>query len=136
MGGAHQGGPEKGDDLPVMALWARRSLTDDEITRFDLVARSTAQWARLVVVPFLAPGAGGMTVGRWILLRRGQEHRAALVAHELVHVEQFRNLRTRAFLVRYLRSYFMSRRGGVLHRAAYLAIPAEQEARDRTQAWL
>ena len=43
-----------------------------------------------------------MTLGRWILLRRGHEHDRGLIAHELVHVRQWRELGAVRFLVRYL----------------------------------
>ena len=48
------------------------------------------------VVPVLTPGIAGMTLGRWILLRRGHEHDRGLIAHELVHVRQWRELGARA----------------------------------------
>ena len=124
------------DELAPMAMWGRRALTESEVAHFDLVAPSTARRARLMVVPVLPPGAHGMTVGRWVLVHPGHEQRPALIAHELVHVEQWRDLRTGRFLGRYLRAYAAGRGGGLVHRAAYLAIPAEQEARDRTKAWL
>ena len=88
-----------------------------------------------MVVPFLPPGSAGMTIGRRVLLRRDHERRHALIAHELVHVEQWRDQGRVRFLTRYLADYLRSRGAGARHRAAYLAIPAEQEARDRTEAW-
>jgi hypothetical protein len=118
-----------------MTVGERRPLTGDEIAHFDLVAPSTAARARVMVVPVLPPGASGMTVGRWVLLRRGHERRHALIAHELVHVEQWRDQGPVRFLARYLAAYLAGRRTGAAHRAAYLAIPAEQEARDRTEVW-
>lgn len=118
-----------------MGRFERRNLTDEEVAHFDLVAPSTARRARLLVVPFLPPGAAGMTLGRWVLVRDGHQRREDLVAHELVHVEQWRDLRPRHFLTRYLRSYVRLRSGGLAHRAAYLAIPFEQEARERAGAW-
>jgi hypothetical protein len=136
MSGSTPDGAGTPAELPAMAVWDRRALTEDDVARFDLVAPSTVRRARLMVVPVLAPGAQGMTLGRWILLRPGHQQRAALIAHELVHVEQWRDLRAGRFLRRYLQAYAESRGRGLVHRAAYLAIPAEQEARDRTEAWL
>lgn len=121
--------------LPPMTRWECRALDEDEVRAFDLVAPGTARRARLVSVPLLAPGASGMTLGRWVLLRQGHERRPELVAHELVHVEQFADLRWRPFLWAYLRSYGSHRLLGLAHRAAYLAIPAEREARARTAEW-
>jgi hypothetical protein len=119
----------------AMAVGERRALTEEEVAHFDLVAPSTARRARLRAVPVLPPGAAGMTLGRWVLLRRGHERRHALIAHELVHVEQWHGAGRAGFLRAYLRSYLGSRRRGATHRAAYLAIPAEAEARERTAVW-
>jgi uncharacterized protein DUF4157 len=85
--------------------------------------------ARLVTVPVLTPGVAGMTLGRWILLRRGHEHDRGLIAHELVHVRQWRELGATRFLVRYLGAYSRGRWRRLGHRAAYEAIPLEVEAR-------
>jgi hypothetical protein len=87
--------------------------------------------ARVVVVPVLTPGVVGMTVGRYVLLRRGHESDAALLAHELVHVEQWRTQGPVAFLRTYLGAYARGRRAGLGHTAAYRAIPQEVEARAR-----
>jgi hypothetical protein len=85
--------------------------------------------ARLVRVPVLTPGIAGMTLGRWILLRRGHDHDADLIAHELVHVRQWRELGAARFLVRYVGAYARGRWHGLGHQAAYEAIPPEAEAR-------
>jgi len=85
--------------------------------------------ARVATVPVLTPGIAGMTLGRWILVRRGHEHDGALIAHELVHVRQWRELGPVRFLSRYLGAYARARRRGLGHRAAYEAIPLEAEAR-------
>lgn len=97
-------------------------------------AGSTVSWvdvhrARIVVVPFLTPGVAAMTLGRWILTRHGHEHDEALVAHELVHVRQWRELGAMRFVWRYLSAYVQGRRRGLSHWQAYRAIPLEQEAR-------
>jgi hypothetical protein len=120
---------------PAMAVGARRALSAAEVAHFDLVAPSTARRARLAVVPLLPPGSSGMTLGRWVLLRPGHERRHALIAHELVHVEQWRDDGPLRFLRDYLSAYVRARRRGDAHRAAYLAIPAEEQARDRTERW-
>ena len=70
-----------------------------------------------------------MTLGRWILLRRGHEHDQQLIAHELVHVRQWRQLGAVGFLARYLGAYGRGRWRRLGHRAAYEAIPLEVEAR-------
>ena len=119
----------------AMRIGERRVLTEAEIAHFDLVAASTARRARLLVVRRLARGSAGMTLGRWILLRKGHERRHALIAHELVHIEQWRDQGRLRFLTSYLGAYVSERFRGARHRDAYLTIPAEQEARDRTGAW-
>jgi len=70
-----------------------------------------------------------MTLGRWILVRRGHERDRALVAHELVHVRQWRESGAPRFLGRYLTSYLRLRFRGLRHWDAYRAIPFEEEAR-------
>lgn len=92
---------------------------------------------RIVEVPVLPRGADGMTIGRWILLTddRDQHGGRALLAHELVHVRQYAEAGYVRFSLRYLRDYAL----GLLRlrrlRAAYLAIPAEVEARTEAEAW-
>ena len=83
----------------------------------------------MVIVPVLTPGVAGMTLGRWILIRRGHDHDRGLLAHELVHVRQWRELGPLRFLWRYLGAYVRGRLRGLGHREAYAAIPFEREAR-------
>jgi hypothetical protein len=107
------------------------------VRRLDAVERAACEHvpvadrerARIVVVPWLTPGVAGMTLGRWVLVRRGHEHDDGLLAHELVHVRQWRELGALRFLWRYLGAYGRGRRRGLGHRAAYEAIPQEEEAR-------
>lgn len=106
-----------------------RRLDASEREQFTHVPARDLDRARLVTVPALTPGAAGMTLGRWILLRRGHEHDGGLIAHELVHVRQWRQLGATRFLVRYLGAYGKGRWRGLGHRAAYKAIPLEVEAR-------
>jgi hypothetical protein len=75
-----------------------------------------------------------MTIGRWILVRRGHELDVGLIAHELVHVQQWREHRALPFLVRYVSEYLRSRARGMRHWAAYSAISFEEEARTRAGA--
>ena len=74
------------------------------------------------------PGAAAVTLGRWILVRRGHEGDELLLRHELVHVEQYRALGITGFLARYLRAYAGWRLRGYGHWAAYRRIPFEIEA--------
>lgn len=89
---------------------------------------------RVIVVPALTPGVAAMTLGRFVFIRRGHEHSAGLIAHELVHVQQWRELGVLRFLRRYLVDYLRARRAGLRHWQAYRAISLEQEARVRSGA--
>lgn len=112
-----------------------RPLGPDEQIRYGHVDRAVLGRARIAVVPVLQPGVGGMSLGRWVLLRRGREDDEALLAHELVHAEQWYEHGVIGFLARYVWGYL----GGLAryrrHRLAYLAIPFEREARRRTARW-
>lgn len=109
-----------------------RRLEAREREQFTHVPVRDLDRARVATVPVLTPGIAGMTLGRWILVRRGHEHDDALIAHELVHVRQWRELGPVRFLYRYLGAYTRGRRRGLGHRSAYEAIPLEAEARALT----
>jgi hypothetical protein len=112
-----------------------RSLSKAELVRYDHLPRATVGRARLHRVRRLASGAHGMTVGRHVFLVRGNEDRPVLLAHELVHVRQYAEQGVIRFLARYLRDYLRNLGRLRNHRAAYLAIPAEVEARAETGRW-
>jgi hypothetical protein len=76
----------------------------------------------------VAPGADATTLGSVILMRRRAADDAELLAHELVHVRQWRELGFVGFLVRYLRAYLRARLMGYPHWGAYRRIPLEVEA--------
>jgi hypothetical protein len=106
-----------------------------EATRaFIHVPTVDVERARVVVVPVLTPGVAAMTLGRWIRMRRGRDHDVGLLAHELVHVQQWREHGAVRFLWRYLSDYGRGRLRGEPHWAAYAAISFEAEARDRSGA--
>ncbi len=102
--------------------------------QFTHVPELDRERARVIVVPVLTPGVVAMTLGRWILVRRGREHDIDLIAHELVHVQQWRERRALPFLARYFGEYLRSRLAGEPHWAAYAAISFEVEARVRSGA--
>jgi hypothetical protein len=78
-----------------------------------------------------------MTIGRFVFLRgdRIQDRSTTLLAHELVHVRQFAELGVMKFLIAYLGSYVKNLYSLRNHRAAYLAIPLEVEARREAARW-
>ncbi|MFT5202618.1 MAG: hypothetical protein ACI9C1_002011 [Candidatus Aldehydirespiratoraceae bacterium] len=114
-----------------------RRLTPAELDAYDVIDRSLAERVRIVPVPFLAPGASGMTIGRFIFLTSDPDQLGGreLLAHELVHVRQFAELGFLRFLFHYLRDYGRCLRELRKHRAAYLAIPAEERARAEAAVW-
>jgi hypothetical protein len=77
-----------------------------------------------------------LTIGRHVRLRRGREDDAKLIAHELVHVRQYADRGVVRFLARYLRDYAVNLARLRSHRKAYLAIPAEVEARAEADRWV
>ena len=92
-----------------------------------------SRWIRM----FWCRGISGVTQWRWILvdprlLSGATDRLARLVIHELVHLRQFREQRYVPFMLRYLRDYLRGRVSGMSGREAYLAIPAEVEAREIT----
>lgn len=79
-------------------------------------------------------GVSAITLGRHVFadpgLLRDDPRLARVVLHELVHVRQFTEHGVVPFLWRYVIGYLSGRRAGMSPREAYLAIPAEREARE------
>jgi hypothetical protein len=111
-----------------------RRLSPEAQAAFTHVPSIDRVRARVLVVPSLTPGVAAMTIGRFVLLRRGQEGDVGLVAHELVHVQQWRELGPVVFLARYVGEYLQLRFRGLPHWSAYEAISFEREARARSGA--
>ncbi len=134
-----------------------RRLTPAEIDAYDLVSPQTARRVWVQRIPLLTPGCCGITIGRLVLIRSSHytpshdtpsydSHlqgssagiiaaKQALLAHELVHAEQYARLGVRRFLWRYLREYFSNLLRLRSHRQAYKGISLEVEARTATTAW-
>jgi hypothetical protein len=74
------------------------------------------------------PGAAAVTLGSLVIVRRRAAGDADLLAHELVHVEQWRHHGVAGFAWRYLGAYLRWRLEGYPHWAAYRRIPFEIEA--------
>ncbi|HSH60225.1 MAG TPA: DUF4157 domain-containing protein [Acidimicrobiales bacterium] len=110
-------------------------LPPDQIARFDHVPAALTEGVRIVEVPFLTPGADAMTLGRVVLVRRGHGDSSRLMAHELVHVQQWSRHGVVGFLRRYLGAYARNMARLRSHRSAYLAIPLEVEAREGARRW-
>lgn len=114
-----------------------RRLEGPEIEAYDLIDTDLARRVWILRVPFLAPGTSGMTIARLVMLRSDADRtgRRQLVAHELVHVRQYAALGVPRFLVAYLFDYARGLARHRNHRAAYLAIPTEVEARAEAAVW-
>ena len=72
--------------------------------------------------------AAAMTLRNTVIVRAESVDDGQLIAHELVHVGQFRDLGSVVFAARYVGSYLRLRFGGHRHMAAYRRIPLEVEA--------
>lgn len=83
---------------------------------------------RVVVGGPVPPQADAITLGRTIFVRQSAAEQPGLMAHELVHVRQFRELGAARFLLRYLGSYVRFRLNAYGHMASYRRIPLEVEA--------
>lgn len=116
-----------------------RSLSAVELVAYDHVPAAVAARVRVQRVPVLASGADGMTLGRLVLVRTDgmadRTGRRQLLAHELVHARQWTDLGVAGFLSAYLRAYAANLVRLRRHRAAYLAIPLEEEARAEAARW-
>lgn len=107
-------------------------LSPEAVRAYRHVPVRDRERARVLVVPWLTPGVAAMTVGRFVLVRRGHERDELLLAHELVHVQQWRERGAPAFLARYLGEYVRHRAAGMSHRQAYAEISFERDARARS----
>ena len=115
----------------------RRPLDAEEVSLYDHAADSLLDKVTLVRTTLLPPAADGLTLGRFVLLRGDRIERRAstLLAHELVHVRQFSELGARRFVTRYVGEYGRNLWKMRNHRAAYLAISLEEEARREADGW-
>jgi hypothetical protein len=94
--------------------------------RAPRIERHQGYW--LVVGGPVPPGSAGITLGKVVIVRRAAAHRARLLRHEIVHVEQYARHGFVGFAVRYLASYLRWRVAGYPHVGAYRRIPLEIEA--------
>ncbi len=114
-----------------------RRLEGPELLAYDVLDRDLATRVRIQKVPVLPRGSAGMTIMRLVFLLSDENRRGdrKLMAHELVHVRQYAELGYLRFSFRYLRDYFTNLIEMKNHRAAYLAIAAEVEARAEADEW-
>lgn len=84
----------------------------------------------------MPPGADAWTLGSTVIVRARHAASPHLLAHELEHVRQYREVGAVAFLARYLVDYLGLRLRGWDHKAAYRRIPAEITAEWRARRHL
>ena len=118
-----------------MRLARRHALAPDRIATLDAVAPGASARVRVVAVRGTPRGYAAMTLGRTVFVRADRVDDDRLLAHELVHVEQWKAYGRLGFLARYLSGYLRALVRLRRHRAAYLAIPFEAEARERSVTW-
>ena len=114
-----------------------RALEGPELAAYHHIDMDLARRVRVVRVPWLPSGAHGLTLGRLVLVTDDsvRDGTSRLMAHELVHVDQYARLGVVRFLRRYVADYLRHRRRGLAHHDAYLAIGMEQEARAGAKRW-
>jgi len=112
-----------------------RRLEGPELAMYDHIDPAVLRRVRVVIVRWLPDGAAGLTLGTFVFLRRDRADDRGLLAHELVHVQQYADVGWRRFLITYLRDYLGHRWQGKHHHDAYLAIDAETEARHEAKKW-
>ena len=93
---------------------------------------SCCDFAGLTSTAGSSPSAAGKTTVSGRLLRALAGDDSRLVAHEAIHVEQWRRLGWAPFLVVYLGEYLRGRLAGLPHAVAYRSISLEQEAEQRS----
>jgi len=84
--------------------------------------------ARVWVGGPVPPGSDAITLPGLIIVRRRAASDPLLLAHEEVHLRQWRRLGWLRFLRRYVGAYLHWRARGYGHWAAYRRIPLEIEA--------
>ena len=114
-----------------------RPLTDAERRSYAHVDVATRDRARIRSLPWMPGAFQGITLGRNVFLAKEQpdDGTSVLIAHELVHVEQWANRRPLGFLRWYLADFAKNLVAKRHWMRAYRAIEAEEEARKRTQYW-
>jgi hypothetical protein len=113
----------------------RHALAPERIATLDTVAPGASGRVRVVTVRRTPRGYAAMTLGRTVFVRADRVDDDRLLAHELVHVEQWKAHGRTGFLVSYVGGYLRALARLRRHRAAYLAIPFEAEARERSVRW-
>ncbi|MEZ5375476.1 MAG: hypothetical protein R2733_03130 [Acidimicrobiales bacterium] len=114
-----------------------RRLSDTEIASYEHLDPALARRVRVAKIPLLPGRYLGMTLGPLVLMQSCEpdDGTSALLAHELVHVRQWREQGTVGFAANYLRSFATGWWQCRRWHEAYRNIPAEVEARAEASKW-
>ncbi len=114
-----------------------RRLSDVEIESYQHLDPELARRVRVVKIPLLPGRYLGLTLGPLVLMQTCEpdDGSSALLAHELVHVRQWREQGTVRFASGYVRSFASGWWRCRRWNEAYRAIPAEVEARAEASRW-
>lgn len=114
-----------------------RPLNDLELASYHHLPHDLASAVRIHEIPALPGRYVGLTLGRHVFLAEDVSDNgdSALLAHELVHVRQWREQGHVRFGLRYLVAFLRTLPRTRSWNASYRAIPAEVEARAVATAW-
>jgi len=114
-----------------------RRLNEIELDSYRHLPRSLAQQVRIISVPALPGGYLGITLRNVIVLSEdvANDGSSSLLAHELVHVQQWHADGRVRFLVRYVRDFSCGLARTRSWSSSYRAIRHEVEARESTTRW-
>ncbi len=114
-----------------------RRLHSAERDSYDHVTPATLARTRIHSFPWLPGSFLAITLGRRILLTTKQpdDGTSHLIAHELVHVEQWSERGVRGFLIWYVGDFATQLRQHRRWMPAYRDVEAEVEARNIAQEW-
>ncbi len=118
--------------VPATEAVQRARLDTGDLDLSKVSVRMMSQWMSRILGPDVAAVTLGdsifVTSGKYQSVVAGNE--GLLLAHELVHVDQWRREGTARFLSRYLFDYVRNRMIGLDHKVAYRAIGFEAAAFD------
>ncbi len=111
---------------------SKRALSSTEQSLYDHIPSDLLGKVRILTVPTIPGGYDGITLGPLVFLRTEVDDLdfSALMAHELVHVQQWKDLGARRFLAIYLGDFVRGLREYRSWNTAYRAISLEREARE------
>lgn len=115
--------------IAASARWSTSRVMNRVTKHWSLPFRHDGHW--LWIGGPVPRSAAGITFGSLVIVKKVAATRTSfpeLLAHERVHVDQWREFRTVGFLRRYVGGYLAARLRGYGHYGAYRRIPFEIEA--------